>query len=295
MRASAEEVAVRISTVLFILGVLVLLLGGAVIGFGIPVSEFSFGNTLIIAGALAATGGLVVIALSVVVGQLQRLNEAFAQPALAAHAHERAQEGEHEQEAFAPAMPGAVPEPHPFEPRGPSAPPEFPMPAAPAPTLRNPEEPVEVAEEVSLSPQGAAAAREAKGPREQARGLPAWMRSRPTPEPAKDERKSASVFDSMWPPENKMFGGAEKPEEPAAEPPAPEPEPVAAESTPAAAPPPAEPKEKPRAIAILKSGVVDGMGYTLYVDGSIEAELPQGTLRFASIHELRAHLEQNNG
>ena len=32
------------------------------------------------------------------------------------------------------------------------------------------------------------------------------------------------------------------------------------------------------------------MGYTLYVDGSIEAELPQGTLRFASINELRSHL-----
>ena len=39
--------------------------------------------------------------------------------------------------------------------------------------------------------------------------------------------------------------------------------------------------------------VVDGMGYTLYVDGSIEAELPQGTLRFASINELRSHLEKN--
>ena len=48
-----------------------------------------------------------------------------------------------------------------------------------------------------------------------------------------------------------------------------------------------------RAVAILKSGVVDGMGYTLYVDGSIEAELPQGTLRFASINELRRHLENN--
>ena len=52
------------------------------------------------------------------------------------------------------------------------------------------------------------------------------------------------------------------------------------------------PSEPPRAVAILKSGVVDGMGYTLYVDGSIEAELPQGTMRFASIDELRAHLEQ---
>ena len=50
---------------------------------------------------------------------------------------------------------------------------------------------------------------------------------------------------------------------------------------------------KPRAVAILKSGVVDGMGYTLYVDGSIEAELPQGTLRFASINELRSHLAKN--
>ncbi len=60
---------------------------------------------------------------------------------------------------------------------------------------------------------------------------------------------------------------------------------------------PATPKhseaQKPRAVAILKSGVVDGMGYTLYVDGSIEAELPQGTLRFASITELRSHLEKN--
>jgi len=61
------------------------------------------------------------------------------------------------------------------------------------------------------------------------------------------------------------------------------------------APKRAEPEaEKPRAVAILKSGVVDGMGYTLYVDGSIEAELPQGTLRFASINELRSHLEKNS-
>lgn len=63
----------------------------------------------------------------------------------------------------------------------------------------------------------------------------------------------------------------------------------------AGAPKRTEPEaQKPRAVAILKSGVVDGMGYTLYVDGSIEAELPQGTLRFASINELRSHLEKNS-
>ena len=43
-------------------------------------------------------------------------------------------------------------------------------------------------------------------------------------------------------------------------------------------------------VRIFKSGVIDGMAYTLYTDGSIEAELPQGTVKFASIDELRAYL-----
>ena len=59
-------------------------------------------------------------------------------------------------------------------------------------------------------------------------------------------------------------------------------------------PAPAAPKSPSEPVAILKSGVVDGMAYTLYVDGSIEAELPQGTLRFASINELRDHLAKNS-
>jgi hypothetical protein len=50
----------------------------------------------------------------------------------------------------------------------------------------------------------------------------------------------------------------------------------------------------PRSAAILKSGVVDGMAYTLYADGSIEAKLPHGTVRFGSIAELRAHIESNS-
>ena len=52
--------------------------------------------------------------------------------------------------------------------------------------------------------------------------------------------------------------------------------------------------EEARSTAILKSGVVDGMAYTLYVDGSIEAQLPQGTVRFGSIAELRSHIENNS-
>jgi hypothetical protein len=62
----------------------------------------------------------------------------------------------------------------------------------------------------------------------------------------------------------------------------------------------AEPRQEsaapdgPRSPAILKSGVVDGMAYTLYADGSIEAKLPHGTVRFGSIAELRAHIESNS-
>jgi hypothetical protein len=54
---------------------------------------------------------------------------------------------------------------------------------------------------------------------------------------------------------------------------------------------PARPEDRPEVI-VLKSGVVDGMAYSLYSDGSIEAEMPEGMMRFASIDELRAHLDQ---
>ena len=50
--------------------------------------------------------------------------------------------------------------------------------------------------------------------------------------------------------------------------------------------------EEPPAVTVLKSGVVDGMAYSLYSDGSIEAQMPEGMMRFASIDELRAHLDQ---
>ena len=38
----------------------------------------------------------------------------------------------------------------------------------------------------------------------------------------------------------------------------------------------------------------DHGGYTVMADGSIEAKLPQGTIRFASLAELRAHIESNS-
>jgi hypothetical protein len=56
---------------------------------------------------------------------------------------------------------------------------------------------------------------------------------------------------------------------------------------------PSGPQDQPP-VTILKSGVVDGMAYSLYSDGSIEAQLPEGLMRFASIDELRAHLDQRS-
>jgi hypothetical protein len=46
----------------------------------------------------------------------------------------------------------------------------------------------------------------------------------------------------------------------------------------------------PPQVSVLKSGVVDGMGYALYTDGSMEAILPQGLVQFGSVAELRAYL-----
>ena len=41
---------------------------------------------------------------------------------------------------------------------------------------------------------------------------------------------------------------------------------------------------------VYKSGVIDGMAYTLFMDGSIEAELPQGKVKFASVDDLQKYL-----
>jgi hypothetical protein len=109
------------------------------------------------------------------------------------------------------------------------------------------------------------------------------------------QQGKVSIFDSLWPKAQRRR--PEVPPAPAvqAAPPPATPAPAADESVArpavqavitAEAPPPA-------AVSIVKSGVVEGMAYTLYSDGSIEAQLPGGTLHFRSITELRNHIEKN--
>ena len=112
------------------------------------------------------------------------------------------------------------------------------------------------------------------------------------PAGAVSAKPPSSYFDSMWPAKPRTAPASERSGDvtPDRMPDLPPRERESITRAPAA-----EPRGAPQhTVAILKSGVVDGMGYTLYVDGSIEAELPQGTLRFASIDELRSHLEKNS-
>jgi hypothetical protein len=304
-------------------GVFALIAGLIMVGFGVPINEFSFGNTLISAGTTAIIGGLVIFALGVTVGQLRRITEAIAHQGPSGFA--QAEVSEPLAISSQPAAPSSPRAPFSARPRAEPAP----LGHGPfseghsdasggsrrdqslAPTLRNPEQaPVTVDDEISLSPpHPAVSAPPAAGNfsgrprppaaptfgattpdmdeegREPILGRRSPAPSMPSVAPSPARPPQAARFDAMWPAEAK-----------------PEKAPISSDIKPNLPPPraggspkPAEPEvQKPRAVAILKSGVVDGMGYTLYVDGSIEAELPQGTLRFASINELRSHLEKNS-
>lgn len=306
--------------ILLILGVIVTLAGGAMLAFGVSNNAFELGNTLIIAGTVAFVGGLALIALSEAVRQLRRIAESL----MVRPVGRMPRASEHFEPAPSDAPPVAPRIPFPPRPeprrRAPVAAPamqpeprldiapsidaaEEPAEAPPAFARSRAPEPRVIAEhdETPLSPKAEprfTAAQEEKD--ELSEGLLATAFSRldialrATPAPAAEPREQQAQqeqqeqqeqsFESFWPSERKAADA--------------EPAPVEAE-IPAVEPPMDEPAEaerpaEPYAVSILKSGVVDGMAYTLYSDGSIEAEMPQGTMRFASIMELRAYLEKSS-
>lgn len=330
------------TVVLLAVGLLVAAAGFVTIGFGIPINAFSLGNTLIIAGTMAVSSGLILIALAVVVGQLRRINAALKQmpvgtarpaaeaPAVAAPTAEPAVA-----KTPAPAKPEpasaevAAPEPRfpatASEPAGPldwlRSKPKAGAPAVPVPTPAEPPV-VELSDEAPLSPKPpqrpampppVEPALEPKlwspsrpgGPLEP-RVAPPIPRATPQVEPQRERER----FDLVWPdrgPPSSSAPAVAAPSVPApaaAEPAKREPvlemplPPIPARPRDRSAPP--ERRIEPpkaaveRSPAILKSGVIDGMPYTLYADGSIEAELPTGTVKFASVDSLRAHLEKQS-
>jgi hypothetical protein len=115
------------------------------------------------------------------------------------------------------------------------------------------------------------------------------FRSKPVVQPAPEPQNA----DQAWAAESRTTTTAEiEPQQPPVE--HVQALPAQASSEPEQQLEPAPAVEAPHSAAILKSGVVDGMAYTLYADGSIEATLPHGTVRFGSIAELRAHIESNS-
>jgi hypothetical protein len=289
---------------LYGIGIFALFAGLVMVGFGIPINEFSFGNTLISAGTTAAVGGLIIIGLGVLTGQVRRLAQTLAMQEPAQRQLIETSENTDATSVTAPQARVPFPARSKAEPHTPVHPGAAMPTAAPfeglaesvVPTLRNPDESTAAAEDdVSLSP------RHPLAPASHGAG------SGPAPGSAPDKHREPGVgwrsiavsstsgsqdrsihtanFDAMWPAEVKLTKA------PTGTPPEAKPEPSSRDTVSRRREPESQ---KARSPAVLRSGVVDGMGYTLYVDGSIEAELPQGTLRFASINELRSHLAKKS-
>jgi hypothetical protein len=292
-------------TMLLIAGIAVLAAGLVAIGFGIPVKEFSFGNTLILAGAVAACTGVIMLGLSMVVRELRHIARRLG-PANAAAASWTN---------------GDQPIPVAGSGDRPSDDGRLSSRGKPAPANLDAADPAAKQPSPATLPwQDEAAARDRGRGRGDVPSEPA------PPEPAAAKPRRNLLFSSSRKERERTL--ASRASDPAAADPAPvppipapaEPPPATFEDAwpqsergrsdalrrsrtpstfaePSAAPaaepaPPAAHSEDRPPVTVLKSGVVDGMAYSLYSDGSIEAQMPEGMMRFASIDELRSHLDQ---
>ena len=313
---------------LLIAGIVVLCAGVLTVVWGVPIRDFSFGSTLILVGSIVACTGLLMIGLSLVVRELKKLGRLLE----ATGSRVNAQEGagvltpriDLQRPAPAPVAPElpkvtrpAPPRPAAStpsggflfprdEPRGRSAADEEARVAAGDSGDEEPstppwrEEPL-TRRSSTLFPAPAEAESETETAAERPRRnflFASRRRSTRTEEPAQDttpeteelpdldaareatdRAESSRRFESSWPSERaraetedngRPNGGGRFPPFRRSE------EPVAP------------------AVTVVKSGVVDAMEYKLYSDGSIEAQMPEGMVRFESIDALRAHLGQND-
>ena len=281
--------------ILFAIGLLAVVAGIVLVGFGIPINAFEIGNTLILAGTTAAMGGLVMVGLAVVTRQLrgfadmldlyvgrQLLGSAAADLDSRARVPARGRRGAASGQAvsgtgeLAPVAtqgselerterrlaPGAAGSATAFERRL----------ARGSGSRADDEDRAEVDDMVSghpgsLEEQPKVANTLAPVPERQRRADPA----------APKQPASRSVISRMSR-QGPSAGGVS---------------PGAADNRRLRRhdkAPPSEAAAGSESASILKSGVIDGMAYTLYDDGSIEAELPEGTFKFDTIEQLRDYL-----
>lgn len=247
---------------LLIGGTVVLCVGVLTVVFGIPIKEFSFGNTMILAGAVVACTGIVLMGLYFVARELRNLTRRLegGLPAPVAATRDVAVRGRNAAGSSQPKAIKTPPRDDMLFPRDPqtqeftgfdneidhSAPA---LPSANSPSLSAPWQ-----EESPVRTRASSPAESGERPR---RDVPFSSRRRDATDEIGD---FSSGFESQ-----PLRNGRGAPR-----------------------------RGDAASVSIVKSGVVDSMAYSLYSDGSIEAQMPEGMVRFSSIDELRSHLDQRH-
>lgn len=279
--------------ILLMTGIGVLLAGILAIAAGIPVKEFSLGNTLILAGAIGCCTGLIIVSLWLVAREM-RVALQYAAPDAAPDAAPVATKTKSRavprpapeplvvSEIDAPQSPLADPSSDGSPPRQEDAR-DRPRPPSGPEAAAEPAEPVKPRRNLLFSSSRrereaeAGATDDASADAKSVDAKSADARLPPLP-PSANDTPPRTAFEDAWPSRSD----------------------ARRQRTPPQAPPPvnevaqvqAARQNESVAVTVLKSGVVDGMAYSLYSDGSIEAQMPEGMMRFASIEALRVHLEQ---
>ena len=273
--------------VVLIAGIGVLLAGLLAIAYGIPIKEFGFGNTLIVTGALGACTGVMMLVLWVIVRELKNAAGAIGRAGAREAGRgvtpdsgdQRATEGAltfsragaaATADGAQSSQPLGQSRPRPAEPASRDWLPEDTMAAPePAPVPAQPRRNLLFSSSSRRERERAAA----RGAEPSMAGLhPAGpeVESAEVPPPTSERSRSADAPRRGRTPLGEARQGAGRADR---------------------YPHDAQAGDLPP-VTILKSGVVDGMAYSLYSDGSIEAQMPEGMMRFGSIDELRAHLDQ---
>jgi hypothetical protein len=251
---------------MMVAGIGAVLAGLMAILFGIPIKEFGFGNTLILIGVLGVCTGMILLALSAVVTELKviarRLMDTRVPPET---------------------------RPRPILPSAPAQPDESPVSAAPSVAPLSMQD--DIPPRGAPPPEGVPT--EAAPPAKPKRNLlfsSSVRKDRERMPGAEAAEPPPANFDDAWPKADRGRGGDVPLQRRGTRAPS-----GPAEANASVAPernPPPGPSEGQPAVTVLKSGVVDGMAYSLYSDGSIEAQMPEGLMRFASLDELTAHIDR---
>ena len=283
--------------VLLTVGAGLLLAGLLTVGFGIQL-ELSFGNTLILSGTVVACTGMIMLSLWAVARELNRitlrLGSAVPVETRAATKASRGAPRNQVSEDDGFSFSRDLPELDDADDAGPPPPPSSTQRREETATRdRGAPPPVPTEDVPAVKPRrNLMFSSSSRKERERGQGRASDpSEADPGPVPAAESGEvSPPTFDDAWPKPERPRAAEAPPQRRGGRAPPPSAEANGAADRYA----PAARNEDRSSVTVLKSGVVDGMAYSLYSDGSIEAQMPEGLMRFTSIDELRAHLDQRS-